>query len=270
MVKKKKSIVNHEDPTYESDYDPMVEYQYVTDESEYATAGDWPPYRSVAERKKEAEKLICEMIEGGQKIQPVTSNGRKISKTFWGQSWCRNLEAQHDYESRLPRGRSYLKNSSVVDLQITDGMVSAQVLGSILYNVEITLLPLETEKWLSITKRCAGNIGSVLELLSGKLSHEVMEVLTDEDEGMFPSTDEIVLNCNCPDYADMCKHVAAVLYGIGARLDTRPELFFTLRGVDRCDLVAESTTEFAVQIDTENVEFDKEELETLFGIDICL
>ncbi len=258
-------------PEYETDYDSAAEYKYVTeDDSHEGYDNNWAPYRRVADRKQDAKKLIEKLTDAGESLAPVKANGRKISSTFWGRAWCRNLEAQNDYESRLPRGRSYLRNGSVIDLQISEGLISAQVLGSILYNVEITISPLCDQKWSNIITNCAGNVGSMMELLSGKISDEVMKILTDDEEGLFPLSDEIVLNCNCPDYAHMCKHLAAVLYGIGARLDSSPDLFFMLRGVDQHDLLTDSSVVLAEHLKPSDIEFDQEALEGLFEIDIIL
>jgi uncharacterized Zn finger protein/DNA-binding XRE family transcriptional regulator len=174
----------------------------------------------------------------GACIQPVEIEGRKIAQTFWGQAWCDHLESFSDYENRLPRGRTYVRNGSVCHLEITRGKVHAIVSGSELYTVEIAIQTLPAGKWDALKQRCAGQIGSLLELLQGRLSKNVMAVVTDRREGLFPLPGEIRLKCSCPDWAVMCKHVAAVLYGVGARLDEAPELLFLLRGVDHEELIS--------------------------------
>jgi len=197
-------------------------------------------YISVADRKKRALKEIKALRESGKDIQPVeaaTSRGL-IAKSFWGKAWCKHLEAFSNYAHRLPRGRSYIRHSAVVDLKVLPQEVTALVYGSQLYKLTVTIEPIDSEKWEALKANCKGRIGSLIELLQGKLSDEIMSLVVDEDEGLFPRPSEIRFNCNCPDYADMCKHVAASLYGVGARLDAEPELLFTLRGVDQAELIA--------------------------------
>jgi uncharacterized Zn finger protein len=168
----------------------------------------------------------------------VKIEGRKIATTFWGQSWCANLERYSDYASRLPRGRSYVRNGLVIDLKIAKGKVTAMVSGSDLYNVEITIDPVSAKRWKNICRECSGTIDSLVELLQGRLAKAVMDRVCREGDGLFPQPSEIRLSCSCPDWADMCKHVAGTLYGIGTRLDTEPQLLFELRGVDESELIA--------------------------------
>jgi uncharacterized Zn finger protein len=183
----------------------------------------------------------------GQTSSPVVLDGRKIASTFWGKSWCENLEAYSDYENRLPRGRSYLRNGSVVDLQIARGLVTARVSGSSLYSITVKIKPLAPDLWKSIQKECAGQIDSLIELLQGKLSAGVMQIVTRRERGLFPTPKEIDLDCSCPDWADLCKHVAATLYGVGARLDQNPGLLFLLRGVDPSELISKASAAEAVR-----------------------
>lgn len=202
--------------------------------------GGFPAYESVAERKAKAERKIAELKKKGRTLSPVSITGNQIATTFWGRSWCEHLERYSDYATRLPRGRSYAKNGLVIDLQIETGKLRALVSGSELYEVEARIVPAPKPKWRALVSECAGKIDSVVELLSGQLSDGVMEVLCRKDAGLFPSPNEIELECSCPDGAYLCKHLAAVLYGVGARLDHSPELLFTLRGVDQMDLVSEA------------------------------
>jgi uncharacterized Zn finger protein len=198
----------------------------------------WKPYVSVAERRAKALKKMEKLKKKGLDIKPVCIEGKKIARTFWGEAWCNHLESFSDYENRLPRGRTYVRNGSVCHLAISPGKISAMVSGSEIYEVDITIKPLAKGKWAEVKKGCAGQIGSILELLSGRLSKNVMTVVTHRDKGLFPLPGEIDLSCSCPDWAVMCKHVAAVLYGVGARLDKSPELLFLLRGVDHEELIS--------------------------------
>ena len=198
----------------------------------------WKPYVPVAERRRKAAKKLAKMRKDSKSVAPVVIEGRTIAKSFWGKAWCDNLERYSDYENRLPRGRTYVRNGSVLDLQIAKGEVVAMVSGSELYTIKIAIAPVAVTRWQAICSDCSGSIDSLVELLQGKLAKGVMERVCRQGDGLFPAPGEIKLACSCPDWADMCKHVAAVLYGVGARLDESPEMLFVLRGVDEKDLVA--------------------------------
>jgi uncharacterized Zn finger protein len=198
----------------------------------------WGEYVSVAKKRRQAEAKIAALRKKGRSLAPVKIEGRKIATTFWGQSWCANLERYSDYASRLPRGRSYVRNGLVIDLQITRGKVTAMVSGSDLYDVKIAIAPVAAKRWKGICRDCAGTIDSLVELLQGRLAKAVMDRVCRAGDGLFPQPSEIELSCSCPDWALMCKHVAGALYAIGARLDTEPRLLFELRGVDESELVA--------------------------------
>jgi uncharacterized Zn finger protein len=196
------------------------------------------PYVPVAVRRAQAAKEIEKFRKKGRAVSPVVIEGRKIAKNFWGKAWCDNLERYSDYANRLPRGRTYVSNGSLIDLQIERGKVEALVSGSKIYNVKIDIKATVPERWKSICADCAGSVGSLVELLQGKLSKNVMERVCREADGLFPAPREITMSCSCPDWAGLCKHVAATLYGVGARLDHHPDLLFTLRGVNRDDMVS--------------------------------
>ena len=202
---------------------------------------DFTPYVSVVEKRRRAEKAARALEEKGQKLSPVRVDGRKIARSVWGQAWCDNLESYSDYEYRLPRGRSYVRNGSVLDLRIEAGAVTALVSGSDLYRVKIKINPVGKAAWKSLKTECSGQVGSLMDLLQGRLSTPVMEVITRRETGLFPKPAEISLDCSCPDWADMCKHVAATLYAVGARLDESPEMLFALRGADHMELITAAT-----------------------------
>ncbi len=195
------------------------------------------PYVPVAQRRLNAEKHMKSLAKTGQTVSPVKIEGRQIAISFWGRSWCDNLERYSDFANRLPRGRAYVRNGSVVDLQIGKGEIKAHVAGSELYRVTIAIAPVAAARWKGICKDCAGGIDSLVELLQGRLSKAVMDRVCRREEGLFPAAKDIKLSCSCPDGAYMCKHVAAVLYGVGARLDEKPEHLFVLRAVDVADLL---------------------------------
>jgi uncharacterized Zn finger protein len=201
---------------------------------------EWKPYVSVAERRKKAAQQMAKLKKKGVAVAPVVIEGTTIAKTFWGKSWCQNLERYGDYANRLPRGRTYARNGSVVDLQVDKGEVTAWVSGSDLYKVDVKITAVPKTRWSKLVSDCAGEIDSLVELLQGRMSKAVMQRMCQQQTGLFPAPADIGYSCTCPDWALMCKHVAAVLYGVGARLDERPELLFTLRAVNGQDLIAKA------------------------------
>lgn len=208
--------------------------------SRYYEGFGFRPYVSVAARKAKAAKKAKALQKEGYVLEPVdnVSPRGKIATSFWGHAWCRHLESFSDYDNRLPRGRSYVRNGSVLHLAIEPGEVTAMVQGSELYELTVRIDTLDAKTWNAVKKNCQGKIGSLIELLQGKISDGIMHLVTDREKGLFPHPKEIHFNCNCPDWADMCKHVAAVMYGVGVRLDAAPELLFKLRGVDHSELIA--------------------------------
>ena len=230
---------------------------------------EWRPYVPVAERRRQAMRKMERLRKKGLHIQPVEVMGRKIARTFWGQAWCDHLEKFSDFANRLPRGRTYVRNGSVCHLEIAEGEVKAMVSGSEIYNVSIAIKKLPRKKWYKVKDQCTGQIGSLLELLQGRLSNSVMGVVTDRNKGLFPLPREISLRCDCPDWAVMCKHVAAVLYGVGARLDERPELLFLLRGVDHEELIsAEAGVAVVATAGKKGRRIADDDLSDVFGIEM--
>ena len=200
----------------------------------------YKPYVPVAKRRAQAAREVAKRVKKGQAVSPVVIEGRTIASTFWGKAWCTNLESYSDFANRLPRGRTYVRNGSVVHLKIDKGRIKALVSGSELYKIQIDIAALPKPDWQALKEQCAGKIGTLVELLQGKLSKAVMELVTDREQGLFPKPKEIKMRCSCPDYAGMCKHLAAVMYGIGNRLDSSPELLFVLRGVDHLELIEQA------------------------------
>lgn len=234
-----------------------------------SSRGGWAPYVPVAKRRVDAARKMKKLKKTGQDIQPIEIEGRTISKSFWGKAWCDHLESYSDFENRLPRGRTYVRNGSVVDLHITAGKVTAMVSGSSLYKIDITIRPAEPQHWKKMVNACAGKIDSMIELLQGKFSKSVMEVMTDKTQGLFPKLSEIEMSCSCPDWARMCKHVAAVLYGVGSRLDRKPEHLFLLRQVNHLDLINTADVQALKGKATKRPAMAEAELEDIFGIDIA-
>ena len=227
----------------------------------------WNPYVPVAARRARALREMNKLRKKGKDIQPVEIEGRTIARSVWGKRWCDHLESYSDYANRLPRGRTYVRNGSVCHLEVHPGRIDAVVSGSELYTVSVGIKKLKAAVWKSIKTRCSGQIGSMLELLQGKLSGQVMGVVSDREHGLFPKPREIDFDCSCPDWATMCKHVASVLYGVGSRLDQRPESLFLLRGVDAQELIA---AEIALPESTEAGDgtLEDDALAGIFDIDL--
>jgi uncharacterized Zn finger protein len=232
----------------------------------------YPPYMSVAEKRAYGARTLAKLLKKSRRAaEPVviTHRKRQLTTTFWGTAWSDNLERYADLANRLPRGRTYLRNGSVLHLAIASGAVEAHVAGSELYRVTIGIAPMAKARWRRMISRCTGRIGSLVGLLRGELSHDVLAVLTEPRAGLFPEPREMTLDCSCPDAAEVCKHLAAVLYGVGIRLDTRPELFFVLRGVDQADLLSSATAgavSRARRADGKRIADDR--LSAVFGIEL--
>lgn len=233
--------------------------------------GGWAPYVPVAERRRKAEREMAKLRKKGHAVDPVVIAGRAIASTFWGKAWCDTLEGYHDFENRLPRGRTYVRNGSVVDLQVEPLKVTAIVSGSSLYTVGIGIKAMTATAWKTLCRDCAGGIDSLVELLQGKFSKAVMERVCRQGDGLFPKPSEIRFSCSCPDSAVMCKHVAAVLYGIGSRLDHQPELLFRLRDVDEKDLLVNldpSVPLVKIAPASDRI-LDGDDVSALFGLDMA-
>jgi uncharacterized Zn finger protein len=223
--------------------------------------GGWPAYVPVAERRKKAAREIARLKKAGQNVAPVVVEGRKIAASFWGKAWCDNLESYRDYAYRVERGRSYVRNGAVIDLRIGPREI---------YAILITIKPLPAAAWTSICADCAGRVDSLVELLQGKLSKPVMERVCRQADGLFPKPADIKFSCSCPDSASMCKHVAAALYGAGARLDAEPDLLFRLRAVDAGQIFAHLDAALpASRGGGAGTRLDARDLSDIFGIDMA-
>lgn len=237
--------------------------------------GFYRPYVSKSRQKAKAEKKIAALRKKNPDLRPVLIEGRTLARTWWGKSWNSNLENYADYHNRIGRGRSYVRNSAVLDLQIKPGLIKSLVQGSRSspYKIEITIEPLNKKIWKQIKNICQGKLDSLQELLEGKFPESLSEIFTDQKSGLFPSPAKISFNCSCPDWASMCKHIAATLYGVGARLDNEPLLFFTLRKVEINDLITKAVQDKTVSL-LKKAErkssrvIDDSDLSLLFGINM--
>ena len=235
----------------------------------------FPPSLTMLEKREKAAKMLAQLRKKDPNIQPVIINGTMLAKTWWGKSWNKNLERYADYSNRIGKGRSYVRNGAVLDLKIQPGEVKSLVQGSGSkpYNVTIEIKPIKKYNWVKIKESCQGRLDSLPELIEGNFPKALSDIFMARGEGLFPSMDEIKLSCSCPDWADMCKHVAATLYGIGARLDENPMLFFTLRNADVNELISQAVddqTQKLLKI-AENKSarvLDDMDLEDIFGIEL--
>lgn len=211
----------------------------------YGGYGGFAPYESVAAKKNKAKKKIEQLRKKNKDIAPVVIEGRSIAKNWWGKAWNKNLSVYADFSNRLSRGRSYVTHGCVLDLQISNGTINAMVMGSgkNIYNCHIKIDHLKKSKWDAIKALVAGKIGSITELLAGKFPKELESAISAKDDGLFPAPGEFHPTCDCPDGARFCKHLAAVIFGVGNRLDSAPELLFTLRGIDSKELISQVVTE---------------------------
>lgn len=230
----------------------------------------YPRYVPVAKRRERAQRALKKLQKKGFSVEPLAlKKPRHIATTFWGRHWCDHIESLSTFANRLPRGRTYVRNGSVCHLSIQKGVVQALVSGSRLYSVEITIEPLKKAHWERIKKQCAGHIGSLLDLLSGELSQETMALVCTPNQGLFPATQDIHLACDCPDWARLCKHTAAVLYGVGSRLDQHPEHLFLLRGVNHEALIDLSPTLTEAPLNPKRRRLDTTTLSEVFNIDLA-
>lgn len=234
---------------------------------------DWRPYVPVGQKRAQARRFADKLAKKQKRErQPIEIEGRHIAKSFWGKAWCDHLKSLSDYANRLPRGGTYVRNGSVVDLVIKPGLVNAVVAGSDPYEVSIKINKLGKKIWDSIKKDCSSSIDSLIDLLGGRLSDGVMHRLTDRKSGCFPSARQIEMDCSCPDWSSCCKHIAAVMYAIGSRLDSEPALLFLLRGVNQEELISQAVSkenlanELTAGAGSSDLAGD--ELGAIFGIDL--
>ena len=226
----------------------------------------YPRQMTKWEKAEKAAKTIARLTKKGRALSPVPEFSGRIAKTFWGKAWCDNIESYRDFAYRLERGRSYVRSGAVIDLQIAAGRVAALVIGSGRnpYEVAITIKSMAKPKWNELVRRSAGRISSLMALAQGKLPPELLTDFCNPETGLFPKPSEIQFDCSCPDGASCCKHVAAVLYGIGARLDVDPSLFFTLRGIDPANIVGEDVVDTLTEGAASEIASD--DLGDVFGI----
>jgi uncharacterized Zn finger protein len=243
----------------------------------YGYWGGFAPYVSKAEKLRRAEKTRLALAKKGVILEPVIIDGREISRTWWGKAWSQNLERYADYSNRIPRGRTYVRSGAVLDLKITPNTITALVSGSRPqpYKIQVGIRSLDKKIEKSLMEKSRASLDSMQSLLSGEFPADLKEEFFKQGNGLFPSPKEIKLDCSCPDWADMCKHVAAALYGVAARLDEKPELFFILRGIKISDFVGKMVKQESekllkkAKVKSKRVIASKDaDVSELFGIDM--
>lgn len=232
-------------------------------------------YNRVTQLAAQARARATQLSKKGAILDPIPAvSARMIAKSFWGNAWCDHLKQYSDYSNRMPRGRSYARHGAVIDLKISLMRVDANVSGSRVYTVKIDFDRLPADRWNALIERCTGGIDSLIDLLHGRLSPAVLGVFTDPTIGLFPKPDEIRLSCSCSDWAEMCKHVAAAMYGVGVRLDEQPALFFKLRGIDEVELVRRAAPQLRqivnASVGDAGTSIHDSDLSSIFGIDVDL
>lgn len=237
--------------------------------------GRYPKYVSVAEMKEKNRKKLVKLLKKNPNLAPINISGRAIAKTWWGKAWNKNLEIYADYSNRLSRGRSYLKNGAVVDLTINEGVINALVIGSgrKMYDVQIDIDAMNKEEIKGMVTKIEGRLSSLEKLIEGKFPKKLKELFVSDDSGLFPKESEIHFHCNCLDYAEMCKHIIAVLYGVGAKLDEDPLLFFKLRNINVENLISDTIEKKSGKMIEKSKTkskrvIDDKDMSDMFGIDI--
>lgn len=237
----------------------------------------FPRYVSKAEKMEKAESARKALQKKGISLEPVILPGRTIATSWWGKAWTGNLERYSDYENRLPRGRSYVRSGAVLDLKIREGIITALVAGSRSkpYSITITIAPLNRKQRDALQERSRSSLDSLQLLLTGEFPTDLKNDFFRQTSGIFPSPKEIKLDCTCPDWAEMCKHVAAALYGTAVRLDEKPELFFLMRGIEVNSFIGEAVQEAGRTIakkaagkSARTLTIATGEMEALFGISL--
>jgi len=159
----------------------------------------------------------------------------KFGQTWWAGQWLSALERLMD-TGRLTRGRSYARSGQVLDLDIGPKGVTSRVQGSrpTPYSVSIRFRMLSDEEWEKVIDAMAAEAIYVAKLLAGEMPQQIEDVFQAAGTHLFPATgNDLITECSCPDWANPCKHVAAVYYLLGERFDDDPFLLFLLRGRSR-------------------------------------
>ncbi len=196
-------------------------------------------YVSVGERSARAQRKIRQLKKKNPNLNPVVIDGKQIASSWWGKAWINHLKHYADFDNRVGRGRSYVKNGLVIHFAIKPGHIESIVMGtsSSPYNIKIKTKKLSPNKWNKMKRLSREHLCTLPELNEGKFPKELKDIFSDRGEGIFPTIKEMSFHCSCPDWANMCKHVSASLFALGSQIDNNIDLFFKLRGVNTSELV---------------------------------
>ena len=164
----------------------------------------------------------------------------EIGSTWWSKRWISTLES-FSMGTRLTRGRSYARKGQVVSIDVEPGIVKAKVQGSMPkpYNVKIRLKPLSDADWEKVTDAMAAQALFAAKLLAGEMPTNIEEAFHSVRLSLFPTAlKDLETDCSCPDYANPCKHIAAVYYLLAERFDEDPFLIFKLRGRSKEQIIS--------------------------------
>lgn len=233
----------------------------------------FPAYQTIDELKTKNIKKKKTYLKKHPDASPIVLEG-KLGKTWWGKSWNQNLERYADYENRLGRGKKYIKAEAILDFHIEEGRIYGEIAGSgrKIYNVDISIDTIDEQDWKQIQKVCGRRIDSLEQLLAGQFPNELKDIFFVKDHGLFPSSSQIHIYCDCPDYARLCKHAAAFLYATSIALDNNPTLFFELRGISMDAFINKALGENLDDLiekskQKSNRILEDEDLEALFHLD---
>ena len=165
----------------------------------------------------------------------MMSHADRFGATWWGRLWINGLEKLgDDYENRLPRGKKYAEDGHVSHFGVQPGEIQARVHGRKTYNVTLGLPALTAAQWEKALDRIAQESRFVASLLAGEMPQGLDETFREAGASLYPRVPkELQTHCDCPDWANPCKHVAAVCYIMAEALDRDPWLLFDLRGRTR-------------------------------------
>lgn len=223
---------------------------------------DAAPLRA-ADLTRLAVERSAQLTAEGTELHPVGASSRKLAEHFWGSAWMRHLALCEAGGLCLSPGRTLLRHGCVLDLEIAPCSIRALVSAQELYEVALTLEPLDEEKRLALRTACAGNVGSLVALLEGQANDDLLHTLCDPENGLLPAPEDWHMSCTCPDWAEPCPHAAAAIYAAGVLIDRDPSLLFVLRALDPSALIAPPA------VDTDAF-LDPADLGQTFGIDIEL
>ena len=222
---------------------------------------EFSPRLKAADLEKLAATRLAEYLAEGEELHPVVNKTRKLAKNFWGSAWMKQLALCESGGMCLAPGRTLLRHACVLHVDIQPGSISALVSAEEVFEVELKLESLDEERLERLAATCSGHIDSLLSLMQGKVDEAVLLQLCHPENGLLPTPEDWRMHCTCPDWAEPCPHAAAAIYAAGCLIDEKPELLFTLRGIQ---------PEALLSAPAPTNEIDADKLSAMFGIDLDL